>query len=439
MLNRIRQMAAAYFGRQMELRVRLFHILALTGISLSLWSSFTAALVYKRPVNFFIYTFYLLLSTWLLWYSSKTGNYQFCSLVTVVAVFLVGFPLFFFNNGTYTGSIPFYFIFAVVFTAFMLEGKMAFVFGLVELAVYIGVCLFAYRYMPLPAHSISISSVISGFTVVSASLGITMFLQFRLYGRQNKELEAARKKLAEDNAALEKINQLKAEFLANVSHELKTPLTVVSGYAQTAANQLKSSGSTEALVADKMVLISAEAERMALMVSQILDVTRIEENRMTVDIRPCNLDEVIYTAVQTHYPILNKNENLLDIKIEEALSPVLADAARISQVLVNLISNAIRYTSRGVITLTAKKLDDAFVSVSVSDTGCGIRPEMREHLFERYASSSGKGSGTGTGLGLFICKHIVQEHGGSIFVDSEPLKGTRVTFTLPTAPNCLAP
>ncbi len=433
MVERMKKTAASLFGKQLVLRVRLFNVLALTGVLFSLWSAFAAFSIYKEPQNGFVYIFYLFLSAGLLCYAAKTGKYRVCAIISVFAVFLVGFPIFFFQNGTYTGSIPFYFIFAVTFTAFLLEGRKVLFFCLLELAVYIGICLFSYWYLPAPGHTIAISSVISGFTAVSVALAITMFLQFRLYSRQNTELEAARKKLAEENAALEKINQLKAEFLANISHELKTPLTVVSGYAQTTASQLRTAGAEEDPLVDKMKLISSEAERLALMVNQILDVTKIEENRMCLEPKPSFLDEIIHGTIRAHYPILNKNGNSLMIQMEDNLPPVLADAARISQVLVNLISNAIRFTSAGTITVSARHTGDAFVAVMVSDTGRGIPPEIQPHLFERYKSYSVQEANTGTGLGLYICKHIISEHGGSISIESETQKGTTVCFTLPLA------
>ncbi|MDR0890288.1 MAG: HAMP domain-containing histidine kinase [Oscillospiraceae bacterium] len=237
---------------------------------------------------------------------------------------------------------------------------------------------------------------------------------------------------AEEKAMLERLDRLKTEFLANVSHELKTPLTVMSGYAQTSELQLSAQPQNEA-VANKMKLISSEAERLALMVGQILDVTRIEEGRMTQDLRPCRMDEIIQSAVDTHFPILNKNGNRLKLQIASQLPKVQADPNRIRQVVVNLIANAIRFTAGGEITVSAQ-LREGFVETAVSDTGVGISPERFADIFERFnKSGSPAGYDTGTGLGLYISKHIVQAHGGEIRVESEVGKGATFSFTVPVA------
>jgi signal transduction histidine kinase len=174
---------------------------------------------------------------------------------------------------------------------------------------------------------------------------------------------------------------------------------------------------------------------MALMVSQILDVTRIEEGRMSFELRPASLSQLLQTTLQTYYPVFAKNNNTLEIARGGGSPVALCDPQRVSQVLVNLISNAARHTHNGKITIGLKETG-SFAEVSVSDTGEGIPPERRAELFGRY-KTAGKskdaraGRETGTGLGLYICKHIVEEHGGKITLESETGKGTTVRFTLP--------
>ncbi|WP_242864206.1 sensor histidine kinase [Anaerotignum neopropionicum] len=256
---------------------------------------------------------------------------------------------------------------------------------------------------------------------------------FQMNNRVLGEAKEAEQKLEVEKTALEDLNRLKTEFLGNVSHELKTPLTVMSGYAQT-TKQLAGQPDTldKGEVSRRMTLISSEAERLSLMVGQVLDVTRMEEGRMVMEPVRCYVDEIIHAAIETHYPILNKNRNRLDIRIEGGLPAVHADPARISQVVVNLISNAVRFTADGVITISVRKEYDKIL-ICVSDTGIGIATERILHIFERYSKKqkSGGGQDTGTGLGLYICKHIVEHHGGEIWIESEKGHGTSVFFNLP--------
>ena len=169
---------------------------------------------------------------------------------------------------------------------------------------------------------------------------------------------------------------------------------------------------------------------MALMVTQILDATRIEEGRMVLEKAPCDLDSLVRKTVETYFAVLNKNNNRLILRIPIDLPKVDADGNRLQRVFVNLISNALKHTKNGTVLIKAEAGDEA-VTVTVKDTGCGISPEDLPHIWERYYK--GKHSETGTGLGLFIVRFIVESHGGTISVESEQDKGSAFTFTLPLA------
>lgn len=238
------------------------------------------------------------------------------------------------------------------------------------------------------------------------------------------------KKLADpvvsEHDMLVEINEMKTTFLSDASHELKTPLAAMSGYAQNAEYEL-TNGSTDSVM-EKLKRISSEANRMALMVTQILDVTRIEEGRLVLDPTPCDLDQLVRETVETYFAVLNKNNNRLALRIPLELPKVKADSARMQRVFVNLISNALKHTRNGTILIKAED-EGAKIKVTVKDTGCGISPEDLPHIWERYYK--GKRSETGTGLGLFICKFIIESHGGKIWVESEENKGTSFMFTLP--------
>ncbi|MBR6337929.1 MAG: HAMP domain-containing histidine kinase [Ruminococcus sp.] len=206
----------------------------------------------------------------------------------------------------------------------------------------------------------------------------------------------------------------------------------MSGYAQNAELELDSGADPEA-VREKLKRISSEANRMALMVTQILDATRIEEGRMVLEYSPCEMDGLVCEVIETYFAVLNKNNNRLVLRIPIDLPPVQADSSRLKRVFVNLISNALKHTKNGTILLKAEDGDDGFVTVTVKDTGSGISEEDMPHIWERYYK--GKHSETGTGLGLFICKFIVESHGGKIWAQSTMGEGTSFMFTLPKAGN----
>lgn len=300
-------------------------------------------------------------------------------------------------------------------------------------AVYAGITLF-YRFTQYTAFIEYIAPVTAAtslyFYPINELLSLFLMLMVTVYSVSEyvSGLVQHRARLA----TLEQINRLKTEFLGNVSHELKTPLTVMSSYAQLTGKEL--AGKSEFDPArHNMKLIESEAERLSLMVSQILDVTRIEENRLQITPRICSLTDISQKTLETYYPVFRKNRNKLVFEQPDDDIQVLCDPDRVTQVLVNLISNAAKHTQNSVITVNLST-EEGYAAVEVRDTGKGMDEDQLSHLFDRYYTSEDKektgAKNTGTGLGLYICRHIIKEHGGEITVESTVGKGTTVRFTL---------
>ncbi|MDL2237814.1 HAMP domain-containing histidine kinase [Christensenellaceae bacterium OttesenSCG-928-K19] len=231
---------------------------------------------------------------------------------------------------------------------------------------------------------------------------------------------------------LERIDVLKTQFLGNVSHDLKTPLTVMRSYAQLSRQEMEGMPGTDRLKRN-MELINSESERLALMISQILDVTRIDEGRMQMTLEPCSIVEIIQQTMLAYYPVYAKNNNALEFEQDDDIPLVLCDRYRIQQVLVNLISNASRHTRNGKIIISAHRGDGVAV-IRIADNGEGIPAMLLPHVFDRYKTTEnavGGNADRGTGLGLFICRYIIEAHDGEIWVESNQGKGATITFTLP--------
>jgi len=256
---------------------------------------------------------------------------------------------------------------------------------------------------------------------------LCLFYTRKMAGFIADPIELEQLRAQQEKEALEEANRMKTALLSDASHELKTPLAAMSGYAQNAEMELANGGNTT-LIQEKLRRISSESNRMALMVTQILDATRIEEGRMVLELAPCDIESLVRETVETYFGVLNKNNNRLLLRIPLELPEVEADSSRLQRVFVNLISNALKHTKNGTILVKAEE-DEDHVKVTVMDTGSGISEEDMPHIWERYYK--GKHSETGTGLGLFICKFIIESHGGRIWAESEVGKGTAFMFTLP--------
>ena len=281
------------------------------------------------------------------------------------------------------------------------------------------------------ANTANVRALRRAFVIMAAAvlLIILICLMYtrKIAGYIADPIELEQLRAQQEKEALEEANRMKTAFLSDASHELKTPLAAMSGYAQNAEIDL-ANGDDTAPVQEKLKRISSEANRMALMVTQILDATRIEEGRMVLELSPCDIDSIVRETVETYFSVLNKNNNRLALRIPLELPQVMADNSRLQRVFVNLISNALKHTKNGTILVKAEE-EDNFIKITVKDTGSGIPEEDMPHIWERYYK--GKHSETGTGLGLFICKFIIESHGGKIWAESEVGKGTTFMFTLP--------
>ncbi|HAH08189.1 MAG TPA: hypothetical protein DCM05_16965 [Elusimicrobia bacterium] len=240
----------------------------------------------------------------------------------------------------------------------------------------------------------------------------------------------------ERKRAEQREEKLKEEFLHNVSHELKTPLTA---FKQAVALTL--SGIPGPLNEDQKRILdiaNRSADHLATMIDDLLDVTRSESGKMTFEPVRMALGDVVRDVLETERVATAKKDIALDGDGAGELPPVYADPVRVKQTLINLIDNAFKFTPPGGRIAVSARLSERHpgaVEVSVSDSGCGIPREALLDVFERLYQVKGRpaetGGRKGLGIGLFICKQIVERQGGRIWVESELGKGSVFTFTLP--------
>lgn len=229
--------------------------------------------------------------------------------------------------------------------------------------------------------------------------------------------------LAADNLALDRLYRMKNEMIATVSHETRTPLAVLSGYAELISMEMRRKG-VDLQTADDLDQIADEAQRIA----EIMDNMQLLSNKRGMLSRkdPTQIKQVVQAAARLYRPILARKNIDLILEIQEDLPPVWANADMLTQVLFNLLQNARNYAENGEVTIAAKQRIEDEVQVSVSDTGKGIPADLLPYIFDRGFSAE-KDSG---GLGLSICKEIIETHGGILEAQSNPGEGTTVRFTL---------
>jgi signal transduction histidine kinase len=264
---------------------------------------------------------------------------------------------------------------------------------------------------PYPAEHIRLAEFVAWH--------VGQLLENRRMARRIANLEAQRE-----------LARMQDEFVSTVSHELRTPLGFIKGYVTTLLREDIEWDQSARL--EFLTIIDEESDRLRELIDNLLDSSRLESGALRMTCEPTRLAPLIRDTVsrsRSVYPELQVHQ-----EVPEDLPVLLVDSTRIAQVLDNLLSNASKYAPGAQVTIRGRP-DDPFVRVEVVDLGPGIPPEHLPHLFERfYRVPGGNSTVRGTGLGLYICRKIVEAHGGEITAESAPQGGTSFAFTLPMLP-----
>jgi signal transduction histidine kinase len=227
--------------------------------------------------------------------------------------------------------------------------------------------------------------------------------------------------------------QLKDEFLSHVSHELRSPLTAIYEFVSILTDGI--AGEMNSEQAEYLQVTLRNVLQLRSMIDDLLDVTRVQGGKLSVEPRCISVADVIAEAVTVCQASAAAKEIALSLDVPAGLPRAYADPRRLRQVMINLISNAIKFTPlRGAVTVQAKvyEANPKFLLVQVADTGCGLSPQDTQHVFERlYQVPESQAARKGLGLGLYICKELVSRQGGEIWVNSKLREGSMFSFTVP--------
>jgi signal transduction histidine kinase len=247
-----------------------------------------------------------------------------------------------------------------------------------------------------------------------------------------RRVEMARDAAMEAGAA-------KTHFLANMSHELRTPLNAIIGFTRIVS---RDSDALPERQADNLSKVLVSAEHLLALIDEILDLSRIEAGELTLDISETSVTEVLREVTDSLEPLVERPRVQLVVDADTALPRVVTDRDKLKQILLNLVSNAVKYTDGGTIAVRAAAVDGR-LRVDVSDTGVGIPAEELGRIFDEFHQADGaiSPSRPGTGLGLTISRRLARALGGDVTVESTPGVGSTFTLDLPlraadgTAPN----
>jgi len=232
--------------------------------------------------------------------------------------------------------------------------------------------------------------------------------------------------------ALEQASALKSQFLANMSHEFRTPLNAILGYTSMLLKGI--AGPLAPPVERQISRVESNGRHLLTIISEILDISRIEAGRMPLQLSTFRIADVISEVRAELEPIILRSKLTVTVSLDKRLRPVRTDRQKLKQILLNLLTNALKFTHHGSITISARRVrGERTVAISVADTGIGIAPADQERIFEdfRQLDNSPTRAYGGTGLGLSICRRLAQMVNGRLTVESQLRKGSMFTLTLP--------
>ncbi|MGE5372807.1 MAG: ATP-binding protein [Solirubrobacterales bacterium] len=278
-----------------------------------------------------------------------------------------------------------------------------------------------------------------GFSLIAQDLRQTRRLEQEVMERKRAE-EALKK----SNEALLETNRAMTDLLSTVSHELRTPLTSILGFARIVSNRLERvilplvqipderTAKTVSQVTENLEIVILEGERLAALINDLLDIAKLEAGKIDWRMEPVKLDDIIYQSVESMRPLCDQKGVMILTELPEKMPTTVGDRDRLIQVMINLLSNALKASDTSDHILCKAIVHQDLIRVSVQDSGPGIAPEDLERIFEKYAQSSpGNARGKGTGLGLAICRQIVESHSGRIWAENASGRGAIFQFTLP--------
>lgn len=245
-----------------------------------------------------------------------------------------------------------------------------------------------------------------------------------------KKVKERTRDLENLNKELKEATRHKSEFLANMSHELRTPLNAVLGFTKLILDGVY--GEIPDKLRNKINKININGEHLLKLINDVLDISKIEAGKVELNLSEYAVNDLVDTVFHQSYSLAKEKDLWMSVEVSDGLPVAFGDMKRISQILLNLIGNAIKFTREGTIRIGAG-LEGNKILFFVADTGIGIAKEDQRNIFSEFRQVDGSDTKEfgGTGLGLSISKKIVEMHGGKIWVESEPGKGSTFKFTIP--------
>lgn len=426
-----------YMNKELPIRNVLFNLILFTGIAGGAFSLILSVIA-KLPIGQIIVVAaaeFILIGCFYI--ANFKGMMRLASAVICCGITVILFPIMFFSGGGAYSGMPFWFVMGTLFTFLLIEGRLFYVLLILETTVHTACFVFAYYHpemvVDIETRGGTYLDIWQCMMVLSFSMGIIIKFQVRIYNKaillnekQNEQLDIARKEAEKAKERALGANQAKSNFLANMSHEIRTPINAVLGMDEMILRECE-----EEEILEYARNIQTAGGQLLSLINQILDFSKIESGKMEI----LNVQYEVSSLIQDSYSMVmeraeKKNLEFNVICDEKLPRTLYGDEVRMRQIIVNLLTNAIKYTDQGSVTLNVqgkwKNEKEIILSVSVKDTGAGLLEENRKKLFESFQRFDEEQNYyiEGSGLGLAVVKQLLDLMGGEIKVYSIYGKGS---------------
>ncbi|MCR5206804.1 MAG: response regulator [Lachnospiraceae bacterium] len=413
-----------FYIKEKELDISMIKLLGTAGIMISLVGAVQAIFTSFDSKGLLINILAALASLGLMIFVHATRKYLAGYLITSIGIFMILFTWLFLETGGMGGSIPYFFAFGMIFTLLMYKGKLMYIMETIQTLFYVGVCVFSYFFpeyvKPFETPGKQFGDQLAGILFSAIGIGFIFLLYIRTYRKQQK--------LAEDSS------QAKSILLANISHEIRTPINMLLGM-----NEMILRESENTQINEYAQNIDNAGHQLLFMVNQFLDLARIDMGKEELFEENFNSFKMIRSLGDFFGKEADRKSIEFVMDIDKKLPAFLyGDIQKISQILSNLLTNAVKYTSKGTIVLSVQnrgKDENGYnvIHFEVSDTGNGIPAKEQEKIFESFerADIIRNRSIEGTGLGLAISNKLANIMGSKIQVKSQYGVGSEFWFDVP--------
>lgn len=424
-----RKLSDKVFGRELELKERMFRIIILLGGTTSIVGIIECIVVMDVNIIFLPLGLLLLVMAAAFLATFKYNKTEIAAVLMGIVIITGLFPCMFFLSGGISGGATVWFVLGVFYVFIMFSGKRLVFFFVFMTFIDAGtyVCGYLHPEWIVPMESRLAEFLDSFFAVVAVGIVIGSIIKFQM-----KIYEIERSVTLQQKEELQKISNSKNQFFANMSHEIRTPINTIIGL-----NEMILREETSKEIREYAGNIQVASQMLLNLVNDILDLSRMEIQRMEIIAEAYGTEQLFEELIEMVEVQIQEKKLELRVDIDETIPAILCgDEKRIKQVLLNLFSNAVKYTNEGAVTFTAraeeKKDGSVRLKLTVADTGIGIRKEDFGVLYDAFRRVDKKRTShvEGSGLGLAITKQLLDLMGGEITVDSIYTKGTTFTVIL---------